>query len=367
MNYPLSAYRFRSFRALCGWACALAGCCLAPRAAAQQKPLATVDLDCRAFAIAPDGRIACAAYRLLRAKHYDLERDDIWVAAPDGHRKRIVDGQKLVKSYTPFSYSIRRLAWSPDSRFLTVEMLTEQVTDAHGDTRESELVDLMDSGGKEINVAGTKNSVIENATQAAWLADGQTVAFLIPPGKSGLLYRIGTVRPIGGRGGPIFDGHFFTAVAWDAAHNSAIAIERDKTFSGPIKLVRLGLLREADETLATLPGYLGKLTLSPAGDKVAYFRDGDTIEIRSLANPSQAVSVHAAYGQFAWNPDERRILLKRGSEKESNDLIWVSIPGGAFQPILHDLTFRNFAISPDGRFLVVAQPGSNNLFVYPLP
>jgi hypothetical protein len=34
---------------------------------------------------------------------------------------------------------------------------------------------------------------------------------------------------------------------------------------------------------------------------------------------------------------------------------------------MHGLTFREFAISPDGRFLAVIVPGKRSLAVYPLP
>jgi hypothetical protein len=36
-------------------------------------------------------------------------------------------------------------------------------------------------------------------------------------------------------------------------------------------------------------------------------------------------------------------------------------------PILHGLTFRDFAISPDGRTLGVIPPGKRNLLLFPLP
>ncbi|HKW88404.1 MAG TPA: hypothetical protein VJN21_06580 [Candidatus Acidoferrales bacterium] len=334
---------------------------------AQDKPIATIDLDCRAFAIANDGRIACAAYKLGRSKKYDIERDDIWMAQPSGKRKKIVDGEKLVQSSTPFSYKITDLSFSPDGHVLLVGMMTLQVTDAQGTTQAGKLVDIMNDEGKEIQISGTKTSAIEGATNAAALADGETIAYLTQPSDESLFYTIATVRPRGGRGGSIFDGHFFTTVVWDAAHNSAIAIERDKDLSGTIRLVHLDLLHETDTPITTLDAFLGQLTLSPQGDKVGYFRDGDTLEIRSLANPTTAVSVHCAYGKYAWALDEQRILLKRGSEKESGDLVWVTIPGGNLTPILHDLIFRSFAISPDGRTLAVVSAGSNNLMTYPLP
>jgi hypothetical protein len=336
-------------------------------ALAQDKPAATVDLDCRAFAMANDGRIACAAYHLGRSKKYTIERDDIWMVQPNGKRKKIVDGQKLVQSATPFSYKITRLSFSPDGHILLVEMMTLQVVDAAGKTQAGKLVDIMNDEGKEITIAGTKTSAVMGAFNAAALADGQTIAYLTQPDEEGLFYNISTVRPLGGRGGPIFPGHYFTTVVWDAAHNSALAIERNKDLSGPMQLVRLDLLKETDTPITTLTAFLGQLTISPQGDKIAYFRDGDTLEIRSLAIPASAVSIHCAYGKYAWAADEQRVLLKRGPEDQSADLVWIAIPSGTVTPILHDLIFRNFAISPDGHTLAVVGAGNNNLITYSLP
>ena len=350
------------------WPVLLAALLFSPLALrAQDKPITTIDLDCRAFAFAPDGRIACAAYRLGRSKKYDIERDDIWMAQPNGKRKKIVDGEKLVQSQTPFSYKITRLSFSPDGHVVLVEMMTLQVMDSQGTTQAGKLVDIMNDEGKEIQIAGTKTSAIYGASNAAALADGETIAYLTQPSDESLFYTIGIVRPHGGRGGALFDGHYFTTVVWDAAHNAALAIERNKDLSGPMQLVRLDLLHETDTPITTLDAFLGQLTLSPKGNKVAYFRDGDTLEVRALANPTTVVSIHCAYGKYDWAPDEQRILLKRGSDKESGDLVWVAIPGGNATPILHDLIFRNFAISPDGTTLAVVSAGSNNLMTHSLP
>ena len=85
-------------------------------------------------------------------------------------------------------------------------------------------------------------------------------------------------------------------------------------------------------------------------------------------------------GVFHWSPDERRILLKRAVEKKTAELVWIDIPELAEnsdvkeipvaqpspQPILRAITFRDFAISADGRLLGVIAPGKHNLFVFPL-
>jgi hypothetical protein len=339
----------------------------APRLRAQLKPVASIELDCRAFAVSSDGLTACVVFHQLGFKKTTIERDNIWTVTADGKkRKEIVDGQRLVQTDIPFSFKIRGITFSPNGDLMTLQMNIAELTDPEGSIKESKLVDLMNIQGKEIPVAGTKTSVIEDAVQATWLADDETVVYLLPSDESELLYQIGLTHPHQGKGGAIFSGHLFTAVSWDPAHSSAVAIERDNSFDEPVKLVRLDLIHQTATPLADLPAYLGQLSLSPSGNKAAYFVDGETLEIRALDHPQTAVTVRCAYGMFAWGPDENRILLKRGSEKTSNDLVWVSIPDGNLTPILHDLIFASFVLAPDGRTIAVAEPGSNHVEIYPL-
>jgi dipeptidyl aminopeptidase/acylaminoacyl peptidase len=349
------------------WALILLALLFSLAVSPQDQPRLAVDEDCPAFAFAPDGRIVFAVEHVFKTKVYDLERDDIWIVSPEGKRVRIVNGEKLVKTNHPFSYGIQSLSWSPDGRRFLAQMLTNEVINARGDTQEGELVDLFESDGKEINIAGLHNSSIPEAYQAVWLADGETVVFLSEAVKPKLLYEIVAVRPIGGRGGSTFAGHVFTAVSWDPPRNSAVAIERDRSLTGPIRLVQLDLIKETRRELVTLNAFLGQLTISPSGTKVAYFRDGDTLEVRDLASPGHATQVTVAYGRFAWSADERRVLLKRGPERHSGDLVWVSLADGKLEPALHDLVFKDFQLSPDGRSLGVTQPGKRSLMVYSLP
>ena len=361
--------------------------CIAASLCAQQTPTLTVDETCTAFAYAPDGRIAYSVRHILTTKRLEMQRDDIWVLGLDGKRRRIVNGEKLVQGPTrfsgpvAFSYAIQSMRWSPDGTRLTAEMLTSQMVNQRGDTQEGALTLLLDENGKEIKIAGA-DSVIPEGVNATWLADGVTVVYLQEAVKPKLLYSIHSVRPVAGRTGVLFADHVFVAVAWNAQHNAAVAVERDRSLSGPPRLVALDLGKETHRELASLAGFVGGLSLSPSGEKVAYFRDHEVLEIREVASPERVARLRVAYGAYQWTRDERRILLKRGPERRTGDLAWVSLPpldssstkpGSAptvaeadLQPALHGLTFRDFELSPDGRFLGVIQPGKRNLLVYPV-
>jgi len=162
--------------------------------------------------------------------------------------------------------------------------------------------------------------------------------------------------------------------------NSAIAVEQDHNLTGPSRLQRLDLLSDDAKELATLEGYEGGVSVSPSGKKVAYFIDKEILEIRDLTSLNRVARLRVGLGVFRWSPDESRILLKRSLEKKSGDLVWIDLPPltassghdvPVFQPqpisILHGLGFRDFAISPDGRFLAVVITGKRNLLVFPLP
>jgi hypothetical protein len=103
--------------------------------------------------------------------------------------------------------------------------------------------------------------------------------------------------------------------------------------------------------------------------------------VRDLTAPDHFVRLRVGLGVFHWSPDENRIMLKRAVERKSGDLVWINIPTLSAQkpgteiPILtptpqsifHGLSFREFNISPDGRFLAVVLTGKRNLEIFPLP
>lgn len=357
---------------------------------AQAAPQQTIEHEVVAMTFAPDGRLAYAARRIIEGRGIEQRRDDIFLITGAEKPRRIVDGQKLVRSPLPFSYAVQSLRWSPDGTRLTVEMLAAIIPGKsleemnlnleRGVVEEYAMTLLLDETGKEIKIQGG-DSVIPRATNAAWLGDGITVAFVTEKEKPNLLFSVGSVRPAGGRGGVLFENYAFSAVAWDARRGLGAAIERDAALRGKPRLVLLDVLRQERRELAELDAYLGQISVSPSGARVAYFRDYDTMEIRDVADPQKLARIKVAYGAYAWDPGEQLILMKRALEKKKGDLYWIRVPALApapasgpipsadpqARPILSGLGFRDFALAPDGRRLAVTEPGKRNLLLYSLP
>jgi dipeptidyl aminopeptidase/acylaminoacyl peptidase len=356
-------------------------CVLPARAQELEKPLQNIDEDITAFAFTSDGRIAYAVNRPFKTKQYDLEHDDIWIQDANGKRRRIFVGEKFQRGGAPFTYNVNSFRWSPNGHMLLAELFTATV-DETGKTVDSTMTLVLDESGKEVHI-GSGDNVIKDADDACWLLDNATIVYLSEVVKPKVLFSFRYVNRTGGPTGHVFEGRTFVAFVPTQASNLAFGVERDHNLSGPPRLQRLELLAQDDRELATLDGYEGGLSLSPSGTKIAYYIDREVLEIRDLTNPTHIARVRAGYGVFRWAPDETRVLLKRSVEKKSGDLVWIDLPALAAHgandkdavpvsqptpvPVLRGLTFRDFAISPDGRFLAVIAPGRRNLAVYPLP
>jgi|HubBroStandDraft_6_1064221.scaffolds.fasta_scaffold43869_2 dipeptidyl aminopeptidase/acylaminoacyl peptidase len=359
----------------------VAWCVLPGRAQDLDKPVLSIDEDITAFGYAPDGRIAYAVNRPFKTKQYDLEHDDIWIQDTNGKRRRTFVGEKFQRGAAPFTYSVNSFRWSPNGHLLLAELFTATV-DETGKTIDSTMTLVLDESGKEIRLGGEDN-VIKDAADASWLVDNTTIVYLSEVVKPKVLFSFHYLNRTAGPAGHVFEGRTFLDFVPAPNSNMAFAVERDHNLSGPPRLQRLDLLAQDDHELATLDGYEGGLSLSPSGTKIAYYIDREVLEIRDLANPTRTARVRVGYGVFHWAPDEGRILLKRSVEKKSGDLVWIDLPPLAAHgandkdaapvaqptpiPLLRGLTFRDFAIAPDGRFLAVIAPGRRNLAVYPLP
>src|SRR5467141_4376177 len=363
--------------------CALLPLCFLPAAKAQNldKPLQSIDEEITAFAYAPDGRIVYSVYRRVKTKVYDaLEHDDIWLQEASGKRRRLLEGQKYTHGNQPFSYLVNAFRWSPNGRMILAELLTTTVVDDSGRAEDSFQTMLFDDSGREIRINKGDN-VILDAANPTWLLDNASIAYLSEAVKPRQLFSLKFTRPATGSFPSSYEGRTFRDIAWLPGVNAAIAVEQNRAVTGPLRLQRLDLLTDNDKELATLDAYEGGLSVSPSGKKVAYFIDKEILEIRDLTSLNSVARLRIGLGVFRWSPDESRILLKRSLEKKSGDLVWIDLPPPAAassahdipisqpQPIsiLHGLSFRDFAISPDGRSLAVVITGKRNLLVFALP
>lgn len=366
---------------------------------AQEKPSLIIEEDCQAFALAPDNRIAYAVRHIKRFKKVILERDDLWVATADGRKKRILEGEKWIPATQSTSYVVQAITWSPDSHRLAVEMDIQKMSQdlSVAPSSSGKMTLLLDEDGREIDIAGNtpkppspapatsakpsgfsssddassssddekpafepRPSMIASATDGHWLADGATVAYLIGNGP----FQIATLRPADGRRNVLFEGRSFEAVAWDAGRNRAAAMGQG--LRGERMLMQLDLVRQTLLELTKVEQYAGQLGVSPSGKKVAYYTDGDSIEVRELTHPEKPVDVRIGPGRFGWAKDDRRVLLKRGAPGRSGVFVWINLPEGNFVSALHDLLFHDFQIAPDGSSIAVTEPGKRVLKVYRL-
>jgi len=384
MTCPYSRSRYRWIRNFCSLLCAIIGCCSLPAARAQsldlEKPLLNIDEDISAFAFAPDGRIVYSVRRHFHTKEYELERDDIWLQENGGKRRRLLQGEKFLRGSTPFTYTIDGFRWSPNGRLILAQLFTTTV-DEHGAPQDSNMTLALEDNGKEIRL-GANDSALKDAANASWLVDNATIVYFTEIVKPRVLFSFKYVNIAAGPTGPVFEGRTFLDSYPIPRSNVAVAIERDRNLTGPPRLQRLELLAQDDRELATLDGYEGGLTVSRSAKKAAYFIDKEVLEVRDLTDPTKLARLRIGLGTLQWSPDEARILLKRAPEKKSGDLVWIDVPPltapaakdqdpppvmqPALVPILHGLTFRDFAITPDSKLAVIA-PGKRNLLVFPLP
>lgn len=361
--------------------------CTSTPVLAQDRLIATVPVDVSQFAISQNDQLVYSVPHLKGVHRTIIERDEIWIADFRGKAKAIVIPDKFMPVPPPVSYVVKKLQWSPDGRHIAMSMVmftptaepppreTEKQLQRrqHREQKEEErapkvsvpadgaqVVALFDDDGREIRVSGSNTRFLEKATDGAWLGDGQTVVYLTGIGP----YKIARVTPATGKTTILFAGQAFDNVVFDPVRNQAFAIGSSLSVSGKPQLVQLDLIHETVQPIAPVPVFQGGLTVSANGQQVGYYIDGDTIEIHNLANPLAPIRVKTGPGRFEFGHEGDRILFKRGSLGDSGDLIWVGLHDNSWVPILHDLTFHEFQIAPDGSAIVVMEPGKGELKVY---
>jgi dipeptidyl aminopeptidase/acylaminoacyl peptidase len=350
-----------------------------PAAHAQEmnKPVMTVDDEVTAFAYALDGRIAYSVRHLYKAKRYDMERDDIFMLEPGGKRRKIFSGEKFSTGDKPITYLIEGFTWSPNSKILAVQMNTIAIDIQDGRTDEPQRALLfLDDSGREIRPV-TKG-VLQDAENPLWLRDNSTLVYMSDDALARSLFSMHYINLFSGPAGKAFEGRTFAAAVRMSGSNAAIAVERDRNMDGPPRLQLLDLLAQDDKEIATLDAFAGGLSISPSGTLAAYYLDNEVLEIRDLSAPKRVARLRIGLGVLQWSADEKKIYLKRTIEKKSADLVSFTVPplisyaNRAEVPVseptpeylLHGLTVREYAVSPDGRFIGIVLPGKRNLQIF---
>ena len=353
--------------------------CLPVRAQQLEKPLQNIDEDISAFAFGPDGRIYYGVRRPFKTKKYDLEHDDIWIADASGKRRKIFQGDKFSRGDQPFTYAIERFSWSPNGRLLLAQLFTSML-DETGRPEDSINTLVLEDNGKELRPGGTDN-FLRNAAEANWLQDNSTFVYLTEVVKPRMLFSFKQSNLNNGPAHNGFEGRTFLEAEAVPHSNVTIGVERDHALTGPPRLQQLDMMSQEDKELATLDGYEGGLSVSPSGKKALYFVDKEILEIRDLSDSARVARLRVGLGVAHWSPDESHILIKRGVERKSGELVVVTVPPlvpppkGQEAPVqepemrvlLHGLAIRDFAVSPDGRFIGIVPPGKRNLLVYAFP
>jgi len=343
------------------------------------KPLQTIDDEITAFAFGPDGRIAYGVNRGFKTKKYDLEHDDIWIADTNGKRRKIFQGDKFTRGDQPFTYAVDRFSWSPNGRLLLVQLFTSAL-DESGRPEDSINTLVLEDNGKELRPGGTDNFV-RNAAEATWLLDNSTFVYLTEVLKPKMLFSFKQSNLSTGPAHNAFEERTFLDTEAAPHSNLILAVERDRALTGPPRLQLLDMVSQDDKELATLDGFEGGLRISPSGKKALYFVDKEVLEIRDLAEPARVARLRVGLGVAQWSPDESHILIKRALERKSGELVAVAVPSLAappkgqeapvqepvMRPLMHGLSIRDFAVSPDGRFIGIVPPGKRNLQIYAFP
>jgi len=345
-------------------ACFVLLAALIATAAPDEKPLFTIDEDCTAFAFGRDGRIAFSVLHVFSQHKFDLQRDDFWISDGGRGKRKILNGEKLARGEGGFSYVVHAIRWSPGGTKLAAEVASGTALERHGDSTLSTQTFLLDANGQEIKVADG-DSFIPDSQNAVWLEDDSTVVYL-ESAKPRKEFTIWSVRPSVGHAERLFEDTYFLDAVWTDHALQALAITSPDRGEKP-RLVLLNLTKPTMTELVPLDAYSSGLSVSPSGQKIAFFRDPGTLEWRTMADPRTAHDLQALTGPFCWTHDEQHVLLKSGPPRKSSAIESLRLSDGSTEELFHGLTFWNFALSADGRRIGVSPPGKHVIQVFDLP
>jgi hypothetical protein len=328
-------------------------------------------------AFSPDGRrLAYGTERRVQRRAVAATEDlayfypgEVWVTDFTGKPKRVLKHDFLRSAEGGFlSFSVERVAWSLDASKLLIEI---------SDERKRTATFFFSAEGKRVKLGGSGPNVAPGYG-GAWLADHESVGLLTEEVSPRLLHRIHLLRATAGRAMPLFGSKVFAAVAWLPRSQKVAAIERDKEFSRPPRLVLGNLDTGTLEDLGAVPDYAGGLRALPDERRVSYFIGNDKLAVRALTPDAQVEVLPVPLGRYEWTrlptarlpdgpgqagPNALVFLQPRNPGERTGRLVLYDTSTGEKHELLKDEEdlVQDFWLSPDGAQVAILTSGDSPL------
>ncbi|HXE74660.1 MAG TPA: hypothetical protein VNN18_03345 [Candidatus Xenobia bacterium] len=284
---------------------------------------------------------------------------EVWVADFTGKPRRVLKSDILRDREGRFvSFSVERIAWSPDGAKLLVEIIDERKTAA---------TFFLTDEGKRVKLGGEGPNVI-GGYGAEWLSDNETAGMLEEAAEPRLLHRVKIVRVAGGRSVPLYEGRVFAAVAWLPQARKMVGIERDLDFLRTPALVVGDLEKGTIQELGPVREYVGGLRATPDETKVSYFVGNEKLAVRGLAPIAAVETYPIPLGRYAWAGAGAVLYIE--PQKPGGRVGWLTLFDLATKQksrLLGDDLVQDFWVTTDGRQVAVLTTGlSPQIKVYRL-
>ncbi len=318
---------------------------------------------------APDGqRLAYGTEKRIQQKRSPLSvyegpqhsyPGEVWVADFVGKPKRVLKSNILRdREGNFFSFSVERVAWSPDGTKLLVEITDERKTAA---------TFFLTDEGKRVQLGGEGPNAVRGYG-AEWLSDNETAGMLDEATAPQLLHRVKVVRVTGGRSLPLYEGRVFAAVAWLPQARKMVGVERDLDFVRTPKLVVGDLDKGTVVALGEVREYVGGLRVTPDESKVSYFVGNEKLAVRGLASDAAVETYPIPLGRYAWAGTSAVVFIE--PQKPGGRAGWLALYDLATKQKsrpLGDELVQDFWVTPDGRQVAVLTTGlSPQIRIYKL-